>query len=737
MLAAIISYLPDAVSAALTACSVSYSPQTVAPGSDSIFNFNVTNQSAQPIAWVKIIRPGGGYTTIEAAAATGWDAINTAGLTIFTNGNIANSSSQDFIVEATGNNVTPSPVNWSVLVSDNPGGSSPIGCSGDLSFNVSTQPSTINIADVAATDVTDQAATINWTTDIPSTTQVHYGTDSSYGSNSLLNSSLVTDHSVSLSGLSAETGYHYQVASTTTDGGSADSGDNTFLTNPAAQSSGSTPSNNAGSGGGQLLGGGVALLSKPTEKVVPTIILSTVLNGVFKTAPTIQGVADDNLALARIQYSSDGGTNWLPVDQAIGLGGRHASFSFTPLLVKEGNYAIVVRAVDTSGNIGSSAAQTLIIDRLPPLIGGNIISIGPQLLSPNSAGLITSLVGVDQRITVSAVGGPTTLDLTAQPLTRTAHSQSFQLTQSTSNGLWSGIMSFTNPGEYTLVGNAVDGAGNKTTHVMGMVSVLRPSQTIDSHNQRPVISKLTVYYWAPDTQNWVVWDGAPYGQTNPQTTDQQGSFSLFLPPGKYYLQATAPGYHTTISRIFQSSHSVPLTTTIDMRRLGGLHLGYLHLSWSGLTTQPVTITTNQPTSGKLAVTNQEVGRQAPSFTLTDSNGRIVHNADLLGKPTIISFGASWLPNNAAQTTALSQLQSNADINVVAVALQEDAARVQAATAIANLQLNWLVDPTGSQTNSFAVQTLPTNYFLDRKGIVRKVLTGTLTKQQIIDAISQL
>ena len=57
-----------------------------------------------------------------------------------------------------------------------------------------------------------------------------YGTTTAYGSISPLNSSLVTSHSVNLTGLSASTAYHYQVLSQDAAGTLATSSDVTFTT---------------------------------------------------------------------------------------------------------------------------------------------------------------------------------------------------------------------------------------------------------------------------------------------------------------------------------------------------------------------------------------------------------------------------------------------------------------------------------------------------------------------------
>ncbi len=73
------------------------------------------------------------------------------------------------------------------------------------------------------------SATITWTTDEQSSSQVNYGTTASYGSSTTLDSTQVTSHSVLISGLACGTTYHYQASSTYLSLNTLSS-DNTFTT---------------------------------------------------------------------------------------------------------------------------------------------------------------------------------------------------------------------------------------------------------------------------------------------------------------------------------------------------------------------------------------------------------------------------------------------------------------------------------------------------------------------------
>ena len=93
-----------------------------------------------------------------------------------------------------------------------------------------TTPAYTIISNISVTNISATGATINWITDQSSSSQVAYGLTNSYGTTSTLNPSLVTSHSVNLSGLSASTAYHFQVISKTSGNATTSSSDQTFTT---------------------------------------------------------------------------------------------------------------------------------------------------------------------------------------------------------------------------------------------------------------------------------------------------------------------------------------------------------------------------------------------------------------------------------------------------------------------------------------------------------------------------
>ncbi|MBM4444309.1 MAG: hypothetical protein FJ020_03260 [Chloroflexi bacterium] len=89
------------------------------------------------------------------------------------------------------------------------------------------------ITGVAAGAITGVGATITWTTSEPATSQVDYGLTDQYGQATAVNTNLVTSHSVSLTGLTAGSTYHYRVRSKDALNHEGFSDDHTFTTSSA------------------------------------------------------------------------------------------------------------------------------------------------------------------------------------------------------------------------------------------------------------------------------------------------------------------------------------------------------------------------------------------------------------------------------------------------------------------------------------------------------------------------
>ncbi len=94
------------------------------------------------------------------------------------------------------------------------------------------------ISAVSVTSMTSSGATITWTTDKGSSSQVAYGPTTAQEITSTLDPTLVTSHSVALTGLQPATTYHFHAQSVDANGNVATSLDSTFTTSAGSAGSG-------------------------------------------------------------------------------------------------------------------------------------------------------------------------------------------------------------------------------------------------------------------------------------------------------------------------------------------------------------------------------------------------------------------------------------------------------------------------------------------------------------------
>ncbi|NIP53351.1 MAG: hypothetical protein GWN67_23055, partial [Phycisphaerae bacterium] len=86
------------------------------------------------------------------------------------------------------------------------------------------------ISNIALSNITNSGVTISWDTDENSDSKVEYGLDPSYGNATDRDNTLVTSHSVVLTGLSSSTTYHFRVISADVSGNESISQDQNFTT---------------------------------------------------------------------------------------------------------------------------------------------------------------------------------------------------------------------------------------------------------------------------------------------------------------------------------------------------------------------------------------------------------------------------------------------------------------------------------------------------------------------------
>jgi len=445
--------------------------------------------------------------------------------------------------------------------------------------------------------------------------------------------------------------------------------------------------------------------------------------------PQISGTATDNKAVAKMDYSLDGGRNWLPMDTVTAPGKPSTAFSFLPGALDDGNYALQVRAIDPSNNVGVSKIYTLIIDRMPPQVSGVLFSLGPQIINPRIDGSIVTVADQALKVTLSDVGGSTMAAVIATDLS-SGWKKTFLLTKDTDNGLWSGLLSL-KTGNYSLGFSAIDGAGNKTDRNLNKLIAVSKGE-INGPVGPVANSRITVYYLEPTTNSWEVWDGDAYSQNNPQAADENGNYGLFLPPGKYYLHITAFGFKDTDTEFFTVTEAQPINANFNLKPLKLLFsLGFIKIYLPDFSVLSV------PFKNNIAVateSNSFIGKVVPFFNLSVAGQNTLSSDSLTGKPSVLTFLNTWSPSSTEQVSVLDKFAKNKDFNTAVITEGEKTSKAYVFEKRGGYGLSVFADPDATLAILYSLNSLPVHYFLDRKGTVKDVIYGALSEEELANTL---
>ena len=694
------------------ACEVTSSTSYLSPNTATDVAVNIRNSGSNPISWIKIPIAYQSVVIINSqnTSEVGWTAGDTAYDYIYAGGTLNPGETFHVNINITMSDERSMGLIWQTA--PNASGDGVEDCSALNLYSSYTAPPGAPAISNTNLSVGNSSATLSWTTDQTATGVVNYGTSEAYGST--VTTASGTSHTATLSSLSASTTYHYQIQVTGT-GGTTTTTDATFTTSAADVTTVTTTTVTTTTTTATII---TKILKDSTP---PVATLQTDFSKVFTAAPTITGRASDagtvNAGVAGLEYSLDGGKNWLPIEGVSGLGDRAVSFDFTPSRLDDGNYLVKIRVRDLTGNIGFSKTYTLIIDRLPPLVGGSLFALGPMILRPDDHGHFYSIAGMDLRVILSAVGGPISMELTYD-------SQKFDLSKNTESGLWSNNIRVNETGNFPFIIHAIDGAQNRTEKTLSTLVSLAPGRVFDVNQQPLTKAKVTVYTYEKNLNDFVLWDAEPYLQTNPQLTTSLGEYRLLLPAGKYFFEISADGKRKLRTEIFEIERATPITQNFV------LSSGSFWNRWLAESTP----FTSSITHTEYSRIQKLVGQTLPEFDLSQGD-QAFSSSSILGKPTILTFLSSWEPQSSDQLLALDHFHAaNPGVNTLAIAVQESVSRVNIFQKNGGYALPIVADPDGLLVQPLGLESLPTHLFLDRKGIIKEVITGYLNESTLLEKI---
>lgn len=137
-----------------------------------------------------------------------------------------------------------------------------------------------------------------------------------------------------------------------------------------------------------------------------------------------------------------------------------------------------------------------------------------------------------------------------------------------------------------------------------------------------------------------------------------------------------------------------------------------------------------------------VGNLAPDFTLQTVDGQSVTLRDYTaagGTPVVLNFWATWCPPCRVEMPYFENANNLYDGKVAVLGLNqaESAATIADYARDHGLTYPLLVDEDMRVNNLYGVLNLPTTVFIDKNGVVREVLIGTISQGVLEDRIEAL
>lgn len=135
-------------------------------------------------------------------------------------------------------------------------------------------------------------------------------------------------------------------------------------------------------------------------------------------------------------------------------------------------------------------------------------------------------------------------------------------------------------------------------------------------------------------------------------------------------------------------------------------------------------------------TSLKVGDAAPDFVLQTLDGTAMRLTDFKGKPILLSFGATWCPDCRVEAPLLEDLhKANPELIVLLVDIKEDREAVQQFAEQFELTHPILLDRDGSVSTLYQVFAIPTELFVDAKGIIRAKIIEKVTPELLAENLS--
>jgi len=141
-----------------------------------------------------------------------------------------------------------------------------------------------------------------------------------------------------------------------------------------------------------------------------------------------------------------------------------------------------------------------------------------------------------------------------------------------------------------------------------------------------------------------------------------------------------------------------------------------------------------------AAESASVGKSAPNFTAPVASGGNLALSALRGKGVYLNFFATWCAPCNEEAPYINGLQKQfrkRGLVVVGVDEREDNDKAKSFIQKFGLTYKAIVDANGDVLAPYGAIGLPLHVFIDRRGTIRLIRNGEMSKQEIESAIKSI
>ena len=220
-----------------------------------------------------------------------------------------------------------------------------------------------------------------------------------------------------------------------------------------------------------------------------------------------------------------------------------------------------------------------------------------------------------------------------------------------------------------------------------------------------------------------------------------------LQTGQDQLQALPIAAATPLAAVAQQAAAAPDQSAVPANQKQAADLSQSPRASSSGQAAPSTVNQPAPTdqiaqSASLPPAEPKVGFLAPDITLNALDGTSLRLSDLRGKNIIINYWVTWCIPCQDELPALSRVsQDYQDQNLVILTVngiqQDQLDKVQQLVSDLGLINPVLLDEGEAFWSTYMVQFLPTSFFIDSQGIIRHIMLGSTSEDNLRAKINQL